>query len=307
MNKKLLQRLLLFMVCFNLAFPVTALADDGVGGDAAPPSGSGITESVTPTTPQTPQSEAKQPVQTSSPGIDGFQGEAAPPSGTGVEQPTTPITPPTTSRTESSVREVVGQRTQIINIDGLDVPLADGSSVYIPFVDIAKDAYYAEAVAWAYKHDPQITAGVTELSFGPNQTCTRGQMVTFLWRAAGSPEPKGDASKFTDVKAGEYYAKAVAWAVENNITLGMSDTTFEPNAPVSRAQAVTFLWRAQGKPSATAGDTYADVEAGSYYEQAVQWAAAKNVTKGTGNGFEPSTTVNRAMSVTFLYRTYVGA
>ena len=173
------------------------------------------------------------------------------------------------------------------------------------FTDVKSGDYYAAPVAWAVEKG--ITNGVDATHFAPTSPCNRGQMVTFLWRAAGSPEPKGDASKFTDVKAGEYYAKAVAWAVENNITLGTSETTFEPSSPVSRAQAVTFLWRAQGKPSATAGDIYADVEAGSYYEQAVQWAAAKNVTKGTGNGFEPSTTVNRAMSVTFLYRTYVGA
>ena len=150
----------------------------------------------------------------------------------------------TPARTETSVRSVVGTGTEIINIDGLDVPLADGSSVYIPFVDIAKDAYYAEAVAWAYKHDPQITAGVTDLSFGPNQTCTRGQMVTFLWRAAGCPEPSGDASRFVDVASGAYYAKAVAWAVENNITNGVSPKYFGPDSSCVRSQTVTFLYRA---------------------------------------------------------------
>ena len=218
---------------------------------------------------------------------------------------TLPSKTTTTSRTESSVREVVGQRTEIINIDGLDVPLADGSSVYIPFVDIAKDAYYAEAVAWAYKHDPQITAGVTELSFGPNQTCTRGQMVTFLWRAAGCPEPSGDASRFVDVAAGAYYAKAVAWAVENNITDGVGDGKFDPNGIVNRAQAVTFLYRAKGKPAVTSAAQFTDVAAGEYYADAVAWAVANEVTNGVSdNSFAPNNNCVRGQTVTFLYRAY---
>ena len=209
------------------------------------------------------------------------------------------------TRTYNEVRSVVGNSVEIINIDGLDVPLADGSSVYIPFVDIAKDAYYAEAVAWAYQHDPQITAGVTELSFGPNQTCTRGQMVTFLWRAAGCPEPTGTASAFSDVTAGAYYEKAVAWAVENKITDGVGDGRFDPNGIVNRAQAVTFLYRAKGAPEATASESFTDVPAGEYYADAVAWAVANGITNGMGDGaFAPANSCVRGQTVTFLYRAY---
>lgn len=170
------------------------------------------------------------------------------------------------------------------------------------FADVKSTDYFADAVAWALEKG--ITNGVDASHFAPTSPCNRGQMVTFLWRAAGCPEPKGGTTKFTDVKADDYYAKAVAWAVENNITLGMTETAFEPSSPVTRAQAVTFLWRAQGKPAASAGETFADVEGGSYYAEAVRWATANNVTNGTGSGFEPYTTVNRAMSVTFLYRAF---
>ena len=199
----------------------------------------------------------------------------------------------------------VDHAAEIINIDGLDVPLADGSTFYIPFVDVAADAYYTEAVAWAYKHDPQITAGVTELSFGPNQTCTRGQMVTFLWRAAGCPEPAGTASAFSDVTAGAYYEKAVAWAVENGITDGVGGGRFDPNGIVNRAQAVTFLYRAKGKPAVASAAQFTDVAAGEYYTDAVAWAVANDITNGVSdNSFAPSDNCVRGQTVTFLYRTY---
>ncbi|MBR3562105.1 MAG: S-layer homology domain-containing protein [Oscillospiraceae bacterium] len=210
---------------------------------------------------------------------------------------------PSSSRTERSVRAIVGSSVEIINIDGLEVPLADGSMFYIPFVDVAADAYYTEAVAWAYAND--ITAGVTELSFGPNQTCTRAQMVTFLWRAAGCPEPTGTASGFSDVAAGSWYEKAVAWAVENKITDGVGDGRFDPNGIVNRAQAVTFLYRAKGAPATTASESFTDVGSGEFYTDAVAWAVANNVTNGVGdNAFAPTANCVRGQTVTFLYRAY---
>ena len=207
------------------------------------------------------------------------------------------------SHTVSEVRSIVGSSVEIINIDGLEVPLADGSMFYIPFVDIAADAYYTEAVAWAYAND--ITAGVTELSFGPNQTCTRSQMVTFLWRAAGCPEPTGTASAFSDVAAGSWYEKAVAWAVENKITDGVGGGRFDPNGIVNRAQAVTFLYRAKGAPATTASKSFTDVKSGEFYTDAVAWAVANDVTNGVGdNAFAPNANCVRGQTVTFLYRAY---
>ena len=196
-----------------------------------------------------------------------------------------------------------GGSVETVSIKGIDVPLADGTSVHLPFEDIAAGAYYTEAVAWAYAND--ITAGVTEQSFGPDATCTRGQMVTFLWRAAGCPEPAGTASAFSDVVAGAYYEKAVAWAVENRITDGVGDGRFDPNGIVNRAQTVTFLYRAKGAPATAASESFTDVASGAYYENAVAWAVANEVTNGMGDGaFAPNANCVRGQTVTFLYRAY---
>lgn len=172
-----------------------------------------------------------------------------------------------------------------------------------PFADVATDAYYYDAVKWAVEKG--ITNGVSETLFGPDQACTRAQIVTFLWRAAGSPEPKSGSS-FADVAADAYYAKAVAWAVENEITKGTSETTFHPDETCTRAQGVTFLYRALGKlAAAQAGFT--DVAAGSYYADAVNWAAENGVTKGISETlFGPDGNCTRAQIVTFLYRAYQG-
>lgn len=172
-----------------------------------------------------------------------------------------------------------------------------------PFADVATDAYYYDAVKWAVKKG--ITNGVSETLFGPDQACTRAQIVTFLWRAAGSPEPKSGSS-FADVAADAYYAKAVAWAVENGITKGTSETTFHPDETCTRAQGVTFLYRALGKlAAAQAGFT--DVAADSYYADAVNWAAENGVTKGISETlFGPDGSCTRAQIVTFLYRAYQG-
>ena len=170
-----------------------------------------------------------------------------------------------------------------------------------PFADVSTDAYYYEAIKWAAENS--ITGGIGNGLFGPELTCSRGQIVTFLWRAAGSPEPTA-LSTFTDVAADAYYAKAVAWAVENGVTNGTSATTFSPDDPCTRGQAVTFLWRALGQLT---GDTasFSDVPANSYFAQAVAWAAQSGITTGTGNGrFSPDALCTRAQIVTFLFRAY---
>ena len=170
-----------------------------------------------------------------------------------------------------------------------------------PFADVSTDAYYYEAVKWAAENS--ITGGIGNGLFGPELTCSRGQIVTFLWRAAGSPEPTA-LSTFTDVAADAYYAKAVAWAVENGVTTGTGDGKFSPDAPCTRGQAVTFLWRALGQLT---GDTasFADVPADSYFAQAVAWAAVNGVTTGVGNNlFAPGGDCTRAQIVTFLWRAY---
>ena len=178
----------------------------------------------------------------------------------------------------------------------------DGSaSVSLPFTDVAEDAYYADAVVWAV--NGKITSGATAATFAPSASCTRAQMVTFLWRAAGSPEPASTVSSFADVSSDAYYAKAVAWAVEQKITTGTSSTTFSPGANVSRAQAVTFLWRAANAPAAEGVNAFADVASGAYYAPAVQWAVNAGVTTGTSStAFSPASNCTRAQIVTFLFR-----
>ena len=176
----------------------------------------------------------------------------------------------------------------------------DGSAS-LPFTDVADDAYYADAVAWAIANG--VTSGTSAATFSPNASCTRAQMVTFLWRAAGSPEPKSTSTSFTDVKSGAYYEKAVAWAVEQSITTGTSATTFSPDANVTRAQAVTFQWRAAGAPKAEGTNAFTDVKADAFYAEAVQWAVNAGVTAGTSDtAFSPASDCTRAQIVTFLYR-----
>ena len=170
------------------------------------------------------------------------------------------------------------------------------------FYDVPNNAYFYEAVKWAVKNG--ITTGVGNGLFAPEQPCTRAQIVTFLWRAAGSPEPKGAASGMTDVVSGSYYEKAVAWAIENGITTGTTTTTFSPDATCTRAQAVTFLARALKAKAASAAE-FSDVPTGSYFADAVAWAAANGVTEGIGGGlFGSDNNCTRGQIVTFLYRAY---
>ena len=171
------------------------------------------------------------------------------------------------------------------------------------FADVPANSYYADAVLWAAKNG--ITGGIGNGLFGPNQPCTRAQIVTFLWRAAGSPEPKS-MSSFSDVSADSYYAKAVAWAVENGITTGTGDGKFSPDATCTRAQSVTFLFRAIGKLVDSKAE-FSDVLTDSYYANAVAWAVENGVTNGIGDGlFGPDNSCTRAQIVTFLYRAYQG-
>lgn len=175
--------------------------------------------------------------------------------------------------------------------------LGNGS---LPFNDVTVRDYFYDAVKWAV--DRGITSGTSRYTFSPDAPCTRAQVVTFLWRAAGCPQPVSKVNPFTDVRADDYFYTAVLWAVENGITNGTSAKTFSPDATVTRAQVVTFLWRANGQP--TAGNSgFADVSADKYYATAVAWAVFQRITTGTGFGvFSPDAACTRAQIVTFLYR-----
>ena len=169
------------------------------------------------------------------------------------------------------------------------------------FTDVHAEDYYYDAVLWAAKQG--VTGGTSDTLFAPNAGCTRAQAVTFLWRAAGSPEPKSADLPFTDVPADAYYAKAAAWAVENGVAKGVSETAFAPNAACTRAQIVTFLWRAQQSPLSGGENPFADVPADAYYAQAVAWAVANDVAKGVSEtAFAPNDNCTRAQIVTLIYR-----
>ena len=171
----------------------------------------------------------------------------------------------------------------------------------LPFEDVAEDAWYYDAVVWAYENE--ITEGTGETTFSPTDDCMREQIVTFLWRAAGKPEPGISSVPFEDVKEGAYYYDAVLWAYEQGITLGAEETRFGVGEPCTREQVVTFLWRAAGKPEAAAKSSFSDVESGKYYAEAVAWAEAQGITLGVGGDlFGTGLTCTRAQIVTFLYR-----
>ena len=182
-------------------------------------------------------------------------------------------------------------------------PEPSAKPVSTKFVDVADNAYYADAVKWAVEHDPVITNGVDSTHFAPNRDCTRAQMVTFLWRAAGEPKPESTRNPFTDVKKGAYYYDAVLWAVEQGITTGTGKNTFSPDATVTRAQTVTFLWRMEGQPEVKVKNPFKDTKSGQYYYDAVLWAVENEITTGTSaTTFAPNDPCTRAQIVTFLYR-----
>jgi hypothetical protein len=171
-----------------------------------------------------------------------------------------------------------------------------------PFVDVNEAEYYFESVLWALKNG--ITTGTSETTFEPYKSCTRAEIITFLWRAAGKPEPVVEENPFEDVAESQFYYKAVLWAVEKGITTGTSSTTFSPDETCIRAQVVTFLWRAAGKPvSELQENPFTDLVENEYYCEAVLWAVEKGITTGTSNTtFSPAEICVRAQVVTFLNR-----
>ena len=178
---------------------------------------------------------------------------------------------------------------------------ANGNPQTGVFVDVATGSYYEDAVDWAVENG--ITQGTDDTHFVPDGICTRAQAVAFLWRAAGSPKPETCTMPFADVPAGSYYYDAVLWAVENGITKGTSDTTFNPNMTCTRAQIVAFLWRSEKSPAAGTANPFADVKSTAYYADAVLWAVKENITRGTTNTtFSPDADCTRSQIVTFLWR-----
>ena len=175
-----------------------------------------------------------------------------------------------------------------------------------PFEDVTEADYFFNPVMWALGHLPQVTAGVDAAHFGPNNPCTREQIVTFLWAANGKPAPAGTGSTFSDVPADAWYYKPVMWAVENKITSGMGDGSFGVGQPCTRAQAMTFLWAAQGKPApASMESPFSDVSSSDWFCKAILWAAEHGITKGVGDGlFGVNDTCTRAQIITFLYKAY---
>ena len=170
-----------------------------------------------------------------------------------------------------------------------------------PFEDVVEGSFYYDAVAWAVKKG--ITAGTSATTFSPDNTITRAEAVTFLWRAAGEPEPTSTENPFTDVTENDFFYDAILWAVEKNITVGVTTTTFGPTLACNRAQIVTFLWRYLGEPDAAESNTFTDVEAGAWYEAAVNWAVGAGVTYGVGeNLFGVEDSCNRGQAVCFLHR-----
>lgn len=219
------------------------------------------------------------------------------------DTPTTPTQPtmgdPTQPNDPSEPQEPTEPTVPSVPTGNQD-PIPTAPTV-LPYQDLDPNAYYYDAVAWAHKAG--ITTGVAPNLFAPEADCTRAQIVTFLWRSAGSPEPHSLAGPFTDVEKGSYYEKAVAWAIENNITNGTSATTFSPDAPATRAHAVTFLFRlTQAKP-VSEKTPFSDVEPGAYYADAVGWAYANQIVNGmTETTFGPDIVCQRAHIVTLLFR-----
>ena len=180
-------------------------------------------------------------------------------------------------------------------------PTPEPEQPTVKFNDVPADAYYADAVSWAVANG--VTSGVGPGQFGPNMRCTRAQMVTFLWKAQGQPEPTSATNPFVDVKPSDYCYKAVLWAVENGISGGTDSTHFSPSKSCDRAQAVTFIWRTEGKPEAETRSSFSDVSRKSYYADAIDWAVEYRIVNGVGNGkYHPKGVCSRAQIVTMLYR-----
>jgi len=274
--KKVIALVLTLVMVFSIA-SVTASATTGgsTNGTGVTTNGTGVTTpgtgSTTPGTgTTTPGTGSTTPgTGTTTPGTTpGGGSPIAPPSGGG----STPSTP-----------------------DEGETPAAN------PFTDVSTSAYYYDAVQWLIAQG--ITEGKTETTFEPNSGCTRAQMVTFLWRAAGCPEPTATTSNFTDVSADAYYSKAVLWAVEKGITLGSTATTFDPNATCTRGQMAAFLYRHAGSPAVSKSHSFDDVDPEKYYNACVAWLIGEEITNGTtATTYSPDNICTRGQMAAFLYR-----
>jgi len=188
----------------------------------------------------------------------------------------------------------IGDDTYTVNCEGVT------TSYPIKFTDVSPNAYYANAVAWAVEN--KIVFGTDATTFSPDESCTRAQLVAFLWRAAGSPATEGTVS-FTDVADDDYYYGAVKWAVAQGIAFGTDETTFSPDEACTREQTVAFLYRYANSPEVSGNNAFTDVPSDAYYANAVQWAVAEKITFGTSaTTFSPDDTCTRAQAVAFLYR-----
>ncbi len=204
----------------------------------------------------------------------------------------------------------VGEETQTLFRNGEDVREDDDDTIddepidvlVDPFSDVPEDAYYLAAVNWAVATN--IAKGTGGGKFSPEVGCTRAQVVTLLWRAAGSPDPIDDDNSFSDVKKNDYFYDAVLWAVQEGITKGVSADRFSPDSTCTRGQIVTFLYRSNGSPSPVGGSNpFSDVKDDDYFFNAVLWAVGQGITKGTSaTAFSPDATCTRAQIVTFLFR-----
>ena len=211
--------------------------------------------------------------------------------------------------TKEPTEEAAGEKTFTCTVCGevkIEVidRLPEPEPINNPFKDVAEEDYYFEPVMWAVENG--VTSGLSADTFGPAVGCTRAQVVTFLWRAAGEPAPKSSNNPFKDIKEGVYYYDAVLWAVENGITAGLSADAFGPEATCTRGQIVTFLWRANGKPMPESDENpFGDVDESQYYYDAVLWAVEEEITAGmSAVSFAPEATCTRGQIVTFLYRAY---
>ncbi len=188
------------------------------------------------------------------------------------------------------------------------VTVTEAAPEPLPFQDVSENQYYYDAVCWAYRHNPRITSGTDATHFSPKKTCTRAEVVTFLWAAEEKPDADWSSNPFADVKKSKYYFKPVLWAFQNGVTKGADETHFNPNGDCTRAQVVTFLWALQGKPEPVGRNPFADVGAKDWYCKAVLWAYEKGITKGTdATHFSPTKPCTRAEVVTFLYKAFGGS
>ncbi|MBQ7625275.1 MAG: S-layer homology domain-containing protein [Clostridia bacterium] len=212
--------------------------------------------------------------------------------------PTTTTTPQTTTTANTGVVGVASDGLTPVTLT--DIPQQQ-ETFKNPFTDVKESDYFYEPVMWAYKKN--VTKGMTDTTFVPSGTCTRGQTVTFLWRAAGSPNPENNANPFTDIKESDYFYKAVLWAVEQGITKGTAEKTFSPSATCTRGQVVTFLYRATSGTVSSVKTAFTDVDVNEYYADPVAWAVEKGVTTGvTATTFAPKNNCTRGQIVTFIYR-----